>query len=131
MKIVELNAFACKESTFKKRKKDIENLVRMWYDCTNYVIGDVDHNATETLAYLKKNAATQYTLNEYKRTVAEEYFPKSMKEAEERLVSSDSDYSMHQQGENVLEYLKEIGVKAPGKPPEPKLHWSSEKNEFI
>lgn len=123
MDIVEVDGFACKKSTFDNRRKDVANLVRMWFDCTNYVVSDPDHNATATLAYLKKNAATQYTLAEYKKTISEEFFPKSVQEAESKLVSPDSPFSIQRQGQFIIEYLNDIGARAPKAPPASALHW--------
>jgi ABC-type nitrate/sulfonate/bicarbonate transport system substrate-binding protein len=126
MGIVETDGFVCKESTLKRRRKDLENLVRMWFDCTNYVTSDVDHHAGATLAYLKKNAATQYTLEQYKRTIAEEYFPKSPAEAERELVRPEAKWSLDRQGRFTIDYLHEIGAKAPKTPPVPALSFKNE-----
>jgi ABC-type nitrate/sulfonate/bicarbonate transport system substrate-binding protein len=126
MKIVDTDGFACKASTYKRRKKDLENLVRMWFDCTDYVLSDVDHHTAATLDYLKKNAATKYTLAEYKRTIAEEYFPRSVQEAERELVVPASKFSLYQQGTFIIDYLHDIGVRAPKSPPVPVLHFSTD-----
>ena len=56
--LTDVGGFVCKESTYKKRKKEIESLVRIWYDCTNYVLSDLDHHSKASLAYLKANAST-------------------------------------------------------------------------
>ena len=106
----EINGFACKQSTYRKRKKEIENLIKIWFACTDYVTTDPDHHSASVLAYLKKNASTQYTLAEYKRTIAEEYFPKSVAEAEKTLVSEAGRYSLGQQVKEISAYLVESGA---------------------
>ncbi len=106
----EINGFACKRSTYVKRKKDVENLVRMWFDCTNYITTDPDHNSASVIAYLKKNASTQYSVQEYKRTIGEEYFPKTLAEAQKTLVAPDGKYSLAQQAKQISEYLVASGA---------------------
>jgi ABC-type nitrate/sulfonate/bicarbonate transport system substrate-binding protein len=110
MDVGEINGFACKQSTYTKRKKDIENLIRMWFDCTNYITSDPEHHSAAVLAYLKKNASTQYSVAEYKRTIAEEYFPKSVAEAEKELVSSAGQFSLEHQADQISDYLVESGA---------------------
>ncbi len=103
--IGEINGFACKESTYKKRKKDIDNLIKMWFDCTSYVLSDPDHHSAPVLDYLKKNASTQYTVAEFKKALSQEYFPKNAQEAQHELVENTHSYSLPNEASVVADYL--------------------------
>ena len=85
MRFADITGFACKSSTLKARADEIKALIRTWFNCVAYVFSDPDHHTVDTLAYLKRNASTQYTLAEYKKAIADEYFPKSLAEAKEQL----------------------------------------------
>ncbi len=112
--VVDIDGFICKESTFKTRRKDIENLIKMWFDCTNYVMTDLDHHSAQTLAYLKANASTQYTLAEFKRALTQEYFPTSISETEREIVSPTGKYSIDRVTDLLGKYLVDVGaVKIP------------------
>ena len=117
--LADVTGFICKQSTLNKRRKDLESLVRIWYDCSNYVVGDLDHHSQATLAYLKANASTQYTLPEFKRALTSEYFPRSLAESRREIVSARGKYSLDRISRETGQYLVEIGaVKTPPLPPE-------------
>jgi ABC-type nitrate/sulfonate/bicarbonate transport system substrate-binding protein len=116
--ILDPGGFVCKASTYNQRKREVEALIRMWYDCTGYVLSDLDHHSDATLAYLKSNASTQYTLAEFKSALAQEYIPKSLAEAEREMISSDGRYSMDRLGGEISKYLVDTGAtKTPAEVP--------------
>lgn len=119
-KLIDITGFICKESVYKKRSKDIENLVRIWFDSAKYVLDDPQQHGKASLAYLNKNASTHYTVDEFKKALSQEYFPRSVAEAESKIVSSEGDYSIERISKLCSEYLVDIGAtKAPR--PAPKL----------
>jgi len=118
--IWDITGFICKESIYKKRKKDIDSLIKMWFDCANYVLSDLDHHSVAGLAYLKDKASTQFTLEEYKQALTNEHFPRTVEEAEKELVSSNGKYSLAKECSIVNQYLEDIGtIKSPK--PVPKI----------
>lgn len=116
--LADITGFICKKSTFDSRRKQIESLIRIWFDCSNYVTSDLDHHSDTTLAYLKANASTQYTLKEFKEALTQEYFPKSLSEAQKEIIASDGKYSIPRISKDVGQYLVEVKtVKEPPQPP--------------
>jgi len=116
--LADVTGFLCKQSTLEKRRKDIESLIKIWYDCSNYVTSDLDHHSDATLAYLKANASTQYTLAEFKRALTQEYFPRTVAESQKEIVSPTGKYSIDRISKEVGQYLVEVGVtKTPPEPP--------------
>jgi len=113
----EINCLVCKQSCYRRRRADVENLVRMWFDCTRYVTSDLDNHSTTTIAYLNKHSSTHYTLAEFKRAVSGEYFPNSVQETEEQILSGDSRYSFAKQERMINSYLIDIGVRTAAAPP--------------
>ncbi len=106
----DIDGLVCKESVYKRRKKDINALIRMHLDCVNYVLSDIDHHNATTLAYLRNHASTQHTLAEYKRALSFQYFPRSIKEIDKEILSSKGKYSIEKHTGIVNQYLLEIGV---------------------
>jgi replication initiation and membrane attachment protein DnaB len=80
----------------------------MWFDASNYVMSDLDNHSQVPLDYLRKNSATQYTLDQYKAALSQEYFPKSVSEAQQQIIAGPGKYSSAKIGEDVVEYLKAV-----------------------
>jgi hypothetical protein len=119
MGLMDPSGFICKKSVYEKRKREIDALIQIWYECTNYVLSDLDHHSDYTLDYLKKNSSTHYTLDEFKAALSQEYVPKSVEEAKERVGTGESKYSIRAAAKEINEYLVETGaIKEPAKIPE-------------
>jgi ABC-type nitrate/sulfonate/bicarbonate transport system substrate-binding protein len=117
--LVDISGFICKESVYRKRKKDIESLIRIWCDCSRYVLSDIDHHSAASLAYLKANASTKYTLDEFKRALAQEYFPRNVAEEQRDIISSTGKYSIARIATLSNQYLLDIGaIKTAGPIPQ-------------
>jgi len=108
--LVDIAGFICKESIYKKRKKNIEALIKMWCDCASYVLCDLNHHSAASLAYLKANSSTKYTLDELKTALAQEYFPVSITAAERDIISSKGKYSIERISKLCGEYLIDTGA---------------------
>ncbi len=107
---------ACKESVYKKRKKDIESMIKLWFDCANYSLADIDHHCTAELAYLKATSSTQYTTEEFKKALSLEYIPKTITEAKKELVSDNGKYSITKATNALNQYLLSIGAIQTARP---------------
>jgi ABC-type nitrate/sulfonate/bicarbonate transport system substrate-binding protein len=112
----DIDGFVCKESVYKKRKKDIEALVRIQLDCENYVLRDLDHHSATTLAYLRDHASTKYTIPEFKRALSHQYFPLSVEEINKEILSRDGKYSIEKSTALVNRYLIESGIAKTPRP---------------
>jgi hypothetical protein len=105
MGFADITGFVCKKSVLDARRHDIESLIRIWYDTSAYVMSDLDNHSSIPLDYLKRNSATAYTLQQYKDALSQEYFPRSIQEANRELVARTGRYSHDKIGEDVIAYL--------------------------
>jgi ABC-type nitrate/sulfonate/bicarbonate transport system substrate-binding protein len=109
--LVDITGFICKESVYKKRKKEIDSLIRIWLDCAHYVLSDIDHHSGAALTYLKANASTKYTIDEFKRALSQEYFPQSIAEEQSEIISpTKGKYSIARIATLCNQYLLDIGA---------------------
>lgn len=108
--IADITGFVVKQSTLKNRPKDVENLIRMWFDCVDHVYTDIDRNSRISLAYLDKNASTRYTLEEYKKALSAEYLPRTVGEAKSAFTSSGGKFEATVIGQTANDLLVRRGV---------------------
>ncbi len=116
VKLVDISGFMCKESVYKKRKKDIESFIRIWFDSANYVLSDIDHRSSPAIAYLDAHASTHYSIREFKAALSQEYFPKSIAEVEKEIVSPKGTYSIDRTANLCSQYLLDIGATKTAQP---------------
>lgn len=102
----DITGFICKKSTYEKKKVEIDNLIKMWFECVDYVYKDLDKNSKYSLAYLEKKAATKYTLEQYKTALSQEYFPKNLTEVQKNIIDKDSKFFYQRIKKDVILYLK-------------------------
>jgi len=115
----DITGFICRRSVLDSRRKEIEDLIRMWFDCVGYVTADLESNAEYSLAYLRKNSATRYTFEEYRTALAQEYLPASLNEARQQLIDPQGKYPLQRISEDVAQYLVAQGMSTE-RPPAPK-----------
>ncbi|MBN8707228.1 MAG: hypothetical protein J0L62_15255 [Bacteroidetes bacterium] len=101
----DVTGFICKKSVWDKKKKEIENLIKMWFECVDYVMTDIDKNSKFSLKYLGEKAATKYTLEQYKTALSQEYFPRTVDEANKEIVSDSGKFSYQRISNDVSDYL--------------------------
>lgn len=105
MGFADVTGFICKKSTLDKKRKQIEDLIHMWFDCVSYVMNDIDNNSKFSLNYLDQKAATKYTLEQYKTALSQEYFPLNIDEATKEIIFEGGKFSYKRISEDVIEYL--------------------------
>jgi ABC-type nitrate/sulfonate/bicarbonate transport system substrate-binding protein len=103
----DVTGFIVRKSTLDAKRAQIENLIRIWFDCVNYVMKDPQNNSTNSLAYLRKNAATQYTYEEYSNALSQEYFPRSLADLQTGLLAPGSKYDFVRLSGEITDYLIE------------------------
>jgi hypothetical protein len=82
------------------------------------VTSDLKTNSGESLEYLRTNAATRYTFEEYQAALAQEYLPSSLDEAKRDLIATSGRFSLQRIGDDVAEYLLSQKL-ATARPPVP------------
>jgi ABC-type nitrate/sulfonate/bicarbonate transport system substrate-binding protein len=101
----DLTGFIVRRSTLESRRADIEKLIRVWFDCVNYVYSNIDKNSEIPLKYLAQKSSTQYTVETYKRALEAEYLPTSVADANKELVADSGSFSIAKISKNVGEFL--------------------------
>lgn len=116
----DITGFICKQSTLSNKRKQIEDFIKMWFECVDYVFKDIDTNSKFSLKYLDEKAATKYTLDQYKTALSQEYFPKTLVESENSIVLDSGLYSYKSISGDIIEYLFTNSI-VKSKPPVPQF----------
>lgn len=106
----DVTGFICKKKTYNEKKEQIHNLIRMWYDCVAYVMADIENNSKQSMEYLRKNASTQYTIEQYKVALSQEYFPLSIVEVNNEIISDSGSFSYKKISEDIAGYVFAKGI---------------------
>jgi ABC-type nitrate/sulfonate/bicarbonate transport system substrate-binding protein len=114
----DLTGIISRKSTLERRRHDIENLIRMWFDSVDYIYSDIDHNAAIPIAYLDQTASTKYTVASFKQALEAEYLPRSLSDANRDLIASNGSFSIQRISSDISAYLVEQGI-AKRPPPTP------------
>jgi len=114
--LTDMAGFVCKESTYRKRKQEINSLIKTWFDCTNYVLNDLEHHSGTMLAYLNTNSSAHFTVEELRETLAREYFPRSSNEVQKEIVSKDGKCSIEEATRLCNQYLFDTRTIKSAKP---------------
>ena len=101
----DITGFIARKSVITKRKGEIQSLIKIWFECVDYVMSDLDVNSKDSLEFLRKNSATNYTIKEYRTALEQEYLPRSLDEAQKELIFKDGRFSIERIGEDVADYL--------------------------
>jgi len=110
LKFSDVTGFIARKSVLDKKRDHITNVIRMWFDCVDFVLADVDKNSENSLAYLRENAATKYTLQSYKTALSQEYFPRSISEIDQELLSQSGAYPVERIYTVMVGFLTAQGV---------------------
>jgi ABC-type nitrate/sulfonate/bicarbonate transport system substrate-binding protein len=104
----DITGLICRDSLLRTRRADVLGLVRSWFDSVAFVYADLRRNCTESLAYLKRSAATRYTFAEYERALSQEYIPRSPDEARSAFMSEDARFSIQRIADDMAVYLSSV-----------------------
>ena len=106
----DITGFICRKSTLKEKQPQIEALIRVWFQCVDYVYADMEKNSVHSLDYLRKRAATKYTYDEYVQALSQEYLPRSLDELRTNVLATGSKYDFKRIGDSINEYLINNGI---------------------
>ena len=110
LKLADVTGFIARKSVVEQKRDHVANVIRMWFDCVDFVFTDLDKNSANSLAYLEKHAATKYTLQSYKAALSQEYFPRSIRELNKELLSPTGMYPIENIYTVIIQYLRIQGV---------------------
>ncbi len=110
MGLVDIAGFIVKKSVLKTKRGDIIAFIRMWFDCIDYVMTDIDTNSEESLRYLKEQSSTKYTLKQYKTALSQEYFPRNIGQVKKNILAENAKFSYHRILDSVTAYYLENGI---------------------
>ena len=110
MGFADITGFICKKTVYERKKTEIDNLIKMWFECVAYVMQDIENNSKYSLDYLRKNSSTKYTKQQYKIALSQEYFPLSIVEVKREIISEDGKFSYKRISTDVSTYLFENKV---------------------
>lgn len=103
--VADVTGFICRKSVLEARGSEVDALIRAWFQAVDYVLRDLDRNSGHSLAYLQANAATKYTLDEYKQALSAEYFPRSLAEADREFLSDSGRYNVKRISSQMAQFL--------------------------
>ena len=110
LRFADITGFIARKSVLDVKAEHITNVIRMWFDCVDYVLADLDRNSAASLAYLMDTAATEYTLASYKAALSQEFFPRSIADLEREVLSADGSYPVGEIEAVMLGFLHREGV---------------------
>lgn len=76
----------------------------------DYVYAALEKNSVHSLDYLRKNAATRYSYEEYVQALSQEYLPRSLEDLRSNVLAHDSQYDFTRIGTSINEYLTSNGL---------------------
>ena len=115
--------FICRKSVLDAKRQQILDLIKTWFLAVDYVYTDIDTNSRFSLDYLRKNAATKYTFEEYKRALSQEFLPKNIQELKEYVLEPGSKYDIGRICNSINSYLQENHIVSRAAPvPVPVLY---------
>ena len=106
MGFADITGFICKQSTLDAHREEIISMIKIWFECVDFVMSNVDENVKiATLPYLDQNASTKYTTETYKRAIGEEVFPRSVHQADSLIIAPNAHFGADKIYEDVSNYL--------------------------
>lgn len=85
--------------------EELKKLVRIWFESMGVLFSDVDKYSQSVLQYLEKNASTKYTLEEFKKALEFQEFPRSIQAANDLFAEEDGKFYWKKTWDVVNDYL--------------------------
>lgn len=106
----DVTGFIVRKSVLEAKHAQIEDLIRIWFDCVNYIMSDLKNNSKNSLEYLRRNAATKYSFDEYASALSQEYLPRSLSELQAGMIAPGSKYEFYRLNREIANYLMDNKV---------------------
>jgi ABC-type nitrate/sulfonate/bicarbonate transport system substrate-binding protein len=105
----DITGLMCRKSVCESKRVQIDALVRAWFQSVDYVMADLDRHSVHSLNYLRQNAATEYTMDQYKSALGQEYLPRTLVEARTSFLQAGGRYDAQRIGTQMADYLVRTG----------------------
>ncbi|MBA7620198.1 hypothetical protein ES703_27543 [subsurface metagenome] len=93
----------------EEHPEEMEKLVRIWFESVDTLMSDIDTYSKPVLDYLDQKASTKYTLEEYKKALTFQEFPRSVDEAQRLMMAPKGKFYWKRTWDIVNSYLVETG----------------------
>ena len=100
----DVTGFICRRKTLDARRGDV-NVIRMWFDCVNYVTADLQGHSATSLDYIQKTASTQYTFDEYRAALSQEFLPRTVEEASSAMYRPGGQFDFNRISSEIGDYV--------------------------
>ena len=101
---VDVAGFIAKRSTLEARAEDIDKLMRVWVDSIDFVMSDIEQNSKDSLAFLRAQSSTDYSIDEYKTALSQEWLPTSIAATRSEIIEPGARYDYRRVVESVSSY---------------------------
>ena len=71
----------------------------------DYVFADIDANSKATITYLDEKSATKYSVQGFKGALSNEYFPRSVAQANRELIDETGTYPIKRITDSMVKFL--------------------------
>jgi ABC-type nitrate/sulfonate/bicarbonate transport system substrate-binding protein len=113
----DFGGFVVRGSTLERRRGDLENLIRIWFECVKYVLANLEENSKYTIAYLDAKSATKYSVGEFREALAAEFFPTSIAEARQEFLADSGSFPIRPIASSIAKFLTAEGILKGRSPP--------------
>lgn len=106
---VDIAGFIAKQSTVRRRRADLEKMIKVWVASIDYVMSDLEKNSNYSLDYLRKQSSTDYTLDQYKTALSQELLPRRIDELHRTVIAPNAEYNYREVVRSVSSYYLDRG----------------------
>lgn len=107
---VDIAGFIARRSTIEKRPQDLIKLMEVWTDSIDFVVANIDSNSSFSLAYLQGQSSTNYSIEEYRTALSQEWLPRSIAQVNEEILSPSGKYYYQPVVKSVTSYYLGNGL---------------------
>ncbi len=106
---VEIVGLLTKKSFAESHAKELDNLVLAWFETIDRLFNNPSLVSVPIVEYLKSNASTVYTSEEYVKALTWQYFPRNLNEGTQAFNSINGKYNWRETWDVISAYLVKTG----------------------
>ncbi len=104
---VDIAGFIARRSTIEQRRNDLVRLMRVWVQAIDFVMSDIQNNSKYSLDYLRHQSSTDYTMEQYRSALSQEWLPRSIEDVQSTVIAANGQYYYKKVEEPVVTYYVE------------------------